>query len=84
MRAECEYFRMHRIRIRAAGFFGLQCNVDYKDQAFIKEHGGKVSGSMCPSRGRYANFSGTGGLIELGGQNFFITVRRTIHPPAAS
>ena len=54
-------FHMHRVTIRAAGFFGLQCNIDNQDQVFIKEHGGRPAGQMCASRGRYANFSGTGG-----------------------
>ena len=46
---------MQRVRIRAAAYFGLQCNANNKDQIFEKEHGGKPR--MCSSRGRYANFT---------------------------
>lgn len=72
VKAECERFHMHRVTIRAAAWFGLQCNVDNLDTTFIEAHGGKPS-QKCASRGRYANFSNVGGLIELGGQNFHIT-----------
>ena len=52
---DCGRFRMQRVRIRAAAYFGLQCNINNVDQLFEKEHGGKPR--MCSSRGRYANFT---------------------------
>ena len=52
---DCGQFRMQRVRIRAAAYFGLQCNINNVDQVFEKEHGGKPR--MCSSRGRYANFT---------------------------
>ncbi len=52
---DCGRFLMQRVRIRAAAYFGLQCNINNVDQVFEKEHGGKPR--MCSSRGRYANFT---------------------------
>ena len=70
---ECGRFRMQRVRVRAAAYFGLQCNENNLDQVFEKQHGEKPR--MCSSRGRYANFTiGQGNsIVELGGQNFEIT-----------
>ena len=50
---ECAHFRMQRVRIRAAAYFGLQCNGNNVEQAVLAEHG--VRPHMCASRDRYAN-----------------------------
>jgi hypothetical protein len=42
---ECGRFLMQRVRVRAAAYFGLQCNANNQDQIFEKEHGGKPR--MC-------------------------------------